>query len=150
MDEGKKKILNRLEALCSRREYCRKDIRTKALKALDGDVGAAEELVEQLVSDGFVDDSRYAGAFAREKACLDGWGPVKIRFALRGKGIEPSVIDDALASLDPEPAGAKLGRLLEARARSLEGDPQKKLKLIKYALSRGYEYDQIRDYISLY
>ncbi|MBP5521281.1 MAG: RecX family transcriptional regulator, partial [Bacteroidales bacterium] len=98
----------------------------------------------------FVDDLRYAGAFAREKARLQGWGPVKIRFALRSKGIASELIEEALETVDTQAASDKLSKLLQAKAASLEGDPQKKFKLIKFALSRGYEYDQIRDYISLY
>ena len=150
MDQRAKKVLDSLQNLCSKREYCRKDIMAKALKALDGDAGAAAEVVESLVGDRFVDDLRYAGAFAREKSRLDGWGPVKIRFALRTKGIEAGFIERAMESVDTQAAALKLSKLLEAKAASLEGDPQKKFKLIKFALSRGYEYDQIRDYISLY
>ena len=150
MDEKAKKVLDSLEALCSKREYCRKDIMAKALKALEGDAALAGEVVESLVKERFVDDLRYAGAFAREKARLTGWGPVKIRFALRAKGIEQALIEEALDTVDIQAATGKLSKLLDAKAASLEGDPQKKFKLIKFALSRGYEYDQIRDYISLY
>ena len=150
MDAAGKKVLDRLENICSKREFCVKDILAKALKLTEGDSALAEEIVASLVENRFVDDARYAGAFAREKSRLDGWGPIKIRYALRSKGIAPADIDAALSSVDFEAAGERLGKLLEAKARSLEGDPQKKFKLIKYALSRGYEYDQIRDYISLY
>ena len=150
MEERAKKVLDTLQGQCSKREYCRKDIYSKALKALDGDVNVAAEVVEALVNDRFVDDLRYAGAFAREKSRFNGWGPVKIRFALRAKGIESALIEEALDSVDPQAAVDILSKLLAAKAASLEGDPQKKFKLIKFALSRGYEYDQIRDYISLY
>ena len=122
----------------------------KALKALEGDAALAGEVVASLVKERFVDDLRYAGAFASEKARLTGWGPVKIRFALRAKGIEQALIEEALDTVDIQAATGKLSKLLDAKAASLEGDPQKKFKLIKFALSRGYEYDQIRDYISLY
>ena len=150
MDEGLRKVLDRLETMCSKREYCRKDILAKALKLVEGDQSAAGELLDSLVENRYVDDGRYAGAFAREKAQLDGWGPLKIRYALRAKGIEPALIDDALGTIDSEVSVQRLDKLLQAKARSLEGDPQKKPKLIKFALSRGYEYDQVRDHISLY
>ena len=81
-------MLDRLQTQCVKREYCRSDIFRKALTAFDGDKDAAERLVESLVEDRFVDDSRYAAAFAREKARLSGWGPVKISFALTAKGIQ--------------------------------------------------------------
>ncbi len=147
MSPEQKKVLERLEAQCSKREYCAEDVRLKAFKALDGDVAGAAEVVESLVHDKFVDDLRYAGAFAREKASLTGWGPVKIRYALRAKKIASEIIDEALSGIDEDKAADKLARLIEARRRSLEGDPQLKLKLIRFALSRGYEYDAIKDYI---
>ena len=80
-------VLSRLQKQCSKAEYCRADVYRKALKALDGDAEAAAQVVASLVEDRYVDDVRYASAFAREKAALQGWGPVKIRFQLRAKGV---------------------------------------------------------------
>ena len=62
-----KAVLIRLQRQCSRMEYCSRDIYRKALKALDGNAEAAERVVSSLVGDRFVDDLRYASAFAREK-----------------------------------------------------------------------------------
>lgn len=137
------KILNSLATACSKAELCSRDVLQKALKKTDGDRAAAGEIVARLQSEGFIDDSRYAAAFAREKSSLTGWGPVKIRFALKEKGIDQSVIDSALSEIDPERAGARLSNLLEAKRKSLEGDPQIKFKLIRFALSRGYEYPEV-------
>lgn len=137
------KILNSLASACSKAELCSRDVLQKALKKTDGDRAAAGEIVARLQSEGFIDDSRYAAAFAREKSSLTGWGPVKIRFALKEKGIDQAVIDSALSEIDPERAGARLSNLLEAKRKSLEGDPQIKFKLIRFALSRGYEYPEV-------
>lgn len=144
MDEKAKQILSKLEAQCSKREYCTADIYQKALAKLEGDREAAEEIVAALEADNFVSDLRYASAFAREKASLTGWGPVKIRFALSAKGIARETIDEALVEIEPEKAEARLERLLETKRKSLEGDPQIKLKLLKFALSRGYDYDTVK------
>ena len=81
------KVLNRLQNQCSKREYCSSDIYKKAYSAFDGDRELALQLVDSLVADRFVDDLRYASAFAREKARLSGWGTVKISYMLAGKGI---------------------------------------------------------------
>ena len=114
------------------------------LDAISGyDAAAAGRITDSLVQDRYVSDVRYASAFAREKASLQGWGPVKIRFQLRGKGISEADITAALQEIDAADASNKLERLLTAKARSLQGDPQFRLKLIKYALSRGYEYDAV-------
>lgn len=147
MDSEQKKILDRLEAQCSKREYCSADVRLKAFKALDGDSARAAEVVDSLIRDGFVDDSRYAGAFVREKSSLTGWGPVKLRCSLRAKNISQDIIDAALTEIDSDKADEKMFKLIESKRKSLEGDPQLRLKLIKYILSRGYEYDQVQKYI---
>lgn len=146
MDEAAKKILSRFEAQCSKREYCQSDIRQKIQKAISDkemDPDIADEIMESLVKDKYVDDLRYASAFAREKSALTGWGPVKIRFALGAKRIDRATIDAALDEIDSERADKRLEKLLEAKWKTLKGDPQARLKLIKFALSRGYEYSDI-------
>jgi regulatory protein len=138
-----KKVLERLQRQCARAESCTFDVRRKAVKALEGDTEAAERIVASLVKDRFVDDARYAAAFAREKAALQGWGPVKIRFQLRGKGIPDETITEALGEVDTAKAVAKLDKLAAERYRLLKGDPQCRLKLLKALLSRGYDYDEV-------
>ncbi|MBP5635292.1 MAG: RecX family transcriptional regulator [Bacteroidales bacterium] len=140
-------VLSRLQNLCARSEHCAADVYRKALKALEGDAEAAAAVRDALLADGYVDDLRYATAFARDKAALTGWGPVKIRFALRAKGLPEETVAAALAALEPERAEEKLRRLVETKARSLEGDPQRRLKLLKFALGRGYDYDSVEKII---
>ena len=135
--------MDRLQAQCVKREYCRSDIFRKALTAFEGDRDSAGRLVESLVADRFVDDSRYAAAFAREKARLSGWGPAKISFALRGKGISKSIISDALKEIDPDEADRRMVSVLETKYKTLKGDPQEKFKLLRFGLTRGYDYDKI-------
>ena len=138
-------MLSKLEAQCAKREYCTEDIRQKAVKAMDGDAEAAAGIVESLLKNSFVSDLRYASAFAREKASLSGWGPIKIRFALGAKRIDRATIDAALQEIEPEKADDKLRRLMEQKWKSLQDDPQGKLKLLKFALGRGYGYDEVKD-----
>lgn len=139
------RCLSRLQKLCSKAEYCTSDVYRKAMKDLDGDAEAAARVVASLVEEKYVDDVRYAEAFAREKAGLQGWGPVKIRFQLRAKGISEEIVATALEEVEPEKAADKLERLLAAKARTLEGDPQFRLKMLKFGLSRGYEYDAVEE-----
>lgn len=139
------KCLSRLQKLCSKAEYCSADIYNKALKDLEEDAEAAAEIVASLLEDRYVDDARYAAAFAREKSSIQGWGPIKIRYQLRMKRIPEPVITAALEELDSAMADARLVKLLQAKARTLEGDPQIKLKLLKFGLSRGYDYSVVND-----
>ncbi len=147
MEERLLQILNRLQAQCARREYCRADVRQKALKALEGDVAGAETVVASLVADQFVDDLRYASAFAREKASLTGWGPVKISYALSAKGIDRDTIRQALEEIDGATADRKMETVLRAKWKTLAEDPEGKLKLLKFGLGRGYEYNALQDLV---
>ena len=132
--------LTSLQRSCVKREHCRQDIFRKALKASGGDVESARQLVDALVAERFVDDARYAAAFAREKASLSGWGRVKISYMLRGKGIAGGDIEAALREVDADAAAERLEKLLRGKWAVLREDPYGKFKLMKYALTRGYEY----------
>lgn len=138
-----KKVLSHLQAQCARREYCTKDIRAKALKALDGDEAGADEIIGALVAEGYLSDLRYATAYTREKSELSGWGPAKISCALAAKGIPRELITRSASEVDRSRASEKLEKLLAHKIKTLENDPQWKLKAIRFALGRGYGYDSI-------
>lgn len=142
-------IFGRMTALCSRCEYCTGDIESKIRRmAASSDVEVdVEGLLKRLKDEGYVDDDRYAAAFAADKAALDGWGPAKIAFALRKKGLSSQSVDKAVDGIDREKADEKLEKIMAAKARSLADDPDKRNKLIKFALSRGYGYDRIKKLI---
>ena len=140
MYEKEKKVLERFQRQCSRMECAPSDILRKALAALDNDPEAARRIVDSLESDGYIDEKRYAAALAREKSSLSGWGPYKIRQALSAKGISREAADAALSEIDGEKAAEKLAAVASAKYRLLQGNPQCKLKLLKFLLSRGYEY----------
>ena len=144
MTEREKSVFDALAAQCAKREYCSADVRRKALQRLEFDAAAAEAVVSALLAEGYVDDRRYAAAYAREKSALSGWGPVKIRTTLLARGVSREVVLAALEEIDPERAASKLEKVLAAKWRTLQDDPQGRLKLIRFALSRGYDYDPIR------
>ncbi|MGN1215905.1 MAG: regulatory protein RecX, partial [Candidatus Cryptobacteroides sp.] len=99
--------------------------------------------IDELNDSIYVDDLRYASAFAREKSRLTGWGPVKISFALSAKGIDRETVREALCDIDQDDASRRMSSVLEAKWKVLREDPQGKFKLLKFGLSRGYEYDAV-------
>ena len=147
------KILDRMRRLCSMREYCVSDIRTKVCNAIAGKDGSGkmspdfdrevEEIMQSLVSDRYIDDLRYASAFARDKSSISGWGAVKIRHALAAKGVGQDVICAALEEIDTARADMRLEKLMENKLRSLAGDPQCRLKMLRFGLGRGYGYNEV-------
>ena len=143
------KVLDRMRNLCSRREYCRADIMKKAMSALDGDREKAEKVIEILVAEKYIDELRYASAFARDKSSISGWGETKIRYMLSSKGVPREVIDKALEEIDESKAMTRLEKLMENKYRSLKDDPQCRLKMLRFGLGRGYGYDEVSEVLGL-
>lgn len=143
MDVEMDKVVDRLRRLCSRREYCRADIVRKAADALDGDKVKAAEIADKLVSERYVDDFRYASAFARDKSSISGWGQMKIRYMLASKGVAKDVIAKALEEIDQAKSDSRLEKLIENKYRTLKDDPQCRLKMIRFGLGRGYDYEEL-------
>lgn len=143
MEQEAAKVLDRMRALCSRREYCRKDIMKKVLPAVDGDVTVAGGIIDMLVKEKYIDELRYASAFARDKSSIAGWGAVKIRYMLSAKGIPEGLVAQALEEIDGEKAVSRLDKLMENKFRSLKEDPQCRLKMLRFGLGRGYGYDEV-------
>ena len=139
------KVLDRMRNLCSRREYCRADIMKKAMSALEGDREKAEKVIEILVTEKYIDELRYASAFARDKSSISGWGETKIRYMLSSKGVPREVIDKALEEIDESKAMTRLEKLMENKYRSLKDDPQCRLKMLRFGLGRGYGYDDVSE-----
>ena len=141
-NDEKTRMLGRMMRLCAGRECCSSDIRRKlaALPAAD-----AQEILDTLRREGYLDDARYARAFARDKSALQGWGSLKIQLALQKKQIDAAAIADALEAIDLPAADARKEQLLHAKWKALarEEDPRRKqAKFFRYALGRGYGYEE--------
>jgi regulatory protein len=105
----------------------------------------ARDVLERLVRERFIDDSRYAEAYVREKMRFSGWGERKIRAALRMKAIAPNIIDRALEQLVPEDDTSRLEEVLRKKAaRTTARDLYDlKGKLVRFGMSRGFDLDDV-------
>ncbi len=125
---------------CASCERCESDMRAKLL-----DWGMteaeAETIIEKLKSEDYLNEDRYAAAYAHDKFSFNGWGRQKIAYMLKAKGVSSHAISAATASIADDDCRQTLLKLLRAKARSLAGrDPQAtRAALLRLAASRGYE-----------
>lgn len=110
---------------------------------LEGNAAEAAEILEHLMKEKYIDDLRYASAYARDKASISGWGATKIRYMLSAKGISSEVISQALEEVDSSKAQVRLDKLMENKFKSLKDDPQCRLKMLRFGLGRGYSYEDV-------
>ena len=152
-DELKKKrtktpdeALASLMRLCARAEKSEGDAR-RLMRGWGLVERDAQQVLDRLLRDRFIDDSRYAEAFVREKLRLSGWGEYKIRTALQRKGVRKETIDAALSQADRSGMGERLAQQLCRKARTVKYATQYELKtkLIRYGLSLGYDYEAVLD-----
>ena len=132
------------EAFCSASEHCRADILSKLYQW-----GAPEESWEEILSylekEKYIDESRYAVAFVRDKYRFNQWGRIKISQALRMKQIPSACISEALEEIEEKEYLSVLTALLKKKLRSVKAsnDYERNGKLIRFALSHGYDMGEI-------
>ncbi len=136
--------LSRCAALCSRGEQCASQIRKK-LDQWQVPAEAQERIVARLQEERYIDEERFARAFARDKARYDHWGPVRIDQQLRLLGISRDHRQSAIGLFSEEEQGDTLRQLLARKARSVKGNSayERRGKLIRFALGRGFEMNDI-------
>lgn len=107
-------------------------------------------VLQKLIDMKFIDDRRYAEAFVRDKLRFSGWGAYKIRAALRNKGIEAGIIDEALAQADGSTMTERLTAMLERKRRSVKYSTpyELKTKLLRYGASLGYDFETVADAVA--
>ena len=135
--------LQSLMRLCSRAEKSTGDAR-RLMRTWGVPEVEQQEVVDKLVAQRFIDNRRYAEAYAREKSSLAGWGARKIAMQLRQKGVERDVITQTLAMLDADAQNDKLVEKLQRKQRTTKAanDYELRGKLLRYALGLGYDYEQ--------
>lgn len=142
-------ILKRLMALCSRSEKSEYDAREYMLSH-----GASEEdadlAVEYLVKNSFVDNERYAAAYAADKFRFAKWGERKIVTALRQKRIPDAIITEAISqAVKPEQEKQIVENEMAKKLRGIHDTTKREAwqKLMRFGITRGYRPDICNDII---
>lgn len=134
-----------LAQLCARSEHCQHDMLEK-MRRWDMSEEAQARVMQRLISERYVDDERYARAFVHDKIRYNKWGRRKVEQALWQKRIDDDIRQQVLSEVDDEEYLSVLRPLLKQKRRSTKADSDYELnqKLMRFALSRGFTYDIIR------
>jgi len=134
-----------LAQLCARSEHCQHDMLEKMRRWEMSDEAQAH-VMQRLISERYVDDERYARAFVRDKILYNKWGRRKVEQALWQKHIDDDIRQRVLDEVDDEEYVNVLRPLLKQKRRTLKATSDYELnqKLVRFALSRGFTYDVIR------
>jgi len=137
--------LLRLTSLCSTAEHCSHEMIEKMQRwQLANDAQA--RIIEYLVKEKYIDDERYARFFAKDKIRYNKWGRRKVEQAMWLKHIDGDIQRDVLDDIDDEEYIAVLRPLLKTKRKSVKAssDYEMNMKLIRFAMGRGFTMDIIR------
>lgn len=139
-----KDALRKAAMFCAYQERTQQEVRER-LKDWGVLGDDAEEVIAELIQQNYLNEERFAKSFAGGKFRVKGWGRRKIKQHLQQRGISGYNLDQAMKEIAPDDYQHTLKELLDKKRQSLrDTNPLViKQKLVRYALSKGYETDLI-------
>lgn len=137
--------LKKLADLCAKGEHCSGEMLEKMRKwGLSEDAQA--RIIEKLTMMKYIDDARYTEFFVHDKIRYNRWGRRKIEQALWQKRVDSSISTPVLDAVEDEEYLEVLRPLLASKYPTIkaESDYERSMKLIKFAMGRGFTIDLIR------
>jgi regulatory protein len=133
---------DKIRRYCAYQERSHLEVRNK-LYAYGLHRGDVDEILTDLITEGFLNEERFAKAFAGGKFRMKRWGRVKIARALQAKGVSGNCISIGLREIDDESYLEVLDNLLAEKSQNSDGKDRFVLRdrLSKYAIQKGFEPD---------
>lgn len=138
--------LLKAQRYCAYQDRCHQEMRFKLVQwAVYGD--DLENILAELVQEGFLDEERFARSFARGKFRMKQWGRLRIVGELKKRDISDYCIRAGLSEIEEDIYTATLRELLSRKKEQL--DPgltpfERRQLLIRHGLSKGYETELVQ------
>ncbi len=139
-----KTAFSKAQAYCAYQERSQYEVRGKLL-----DLGMRgnelENIIIDLIQNNFLNEERFALAYAQGKLRIKSWGRKKISQGLKFKQVSTPLIKKALNSLNEDEYLEALSNLLKKKETSIKEKTEykRRYKLMQYAMSRGFEQELI-------
>jgi len=125
---------------CAYQERSQKEVRNKLYEyGLYKD--EVEEIISDLVVEGYINEERFARAYVGGKFRMKKWGRIKILQGLKQHNISNYCLNKGLEEIDEDDYRATIQSLIDKKAdtlESFEGYSLKK-KLVSYMTQKGFE-----------
>ena len=138
---GTEKASQKIKHFCSYQERSHQEVKEK-LYSFGLYKEEVESLLSQMIEENYLNEERYAIAFAGGKFRIKKWGKVKIKYELKQKRISDYCIKIGLASIEQEEYIQTLEKLFKEKRESLRSEKNifiKKQKIRSFLMQRGFE-----------
>lgn len=143
-DLSSAQIRDRILRYCAYQERSHEEVRQK-LYSLGATNDEAGELMVFLIHEGFLNEERFARAFARGKFKMKHWGRIRIKNNLEARGISKNCIKIGLTEIDPDDYLKTLNNLLATKAADTRDTNifVRRNKVASFAIRKGFEPDLV-------
>ncbi|MCG2613023.1 RecX family transcriptional regulator [Terrimonas sp. NA20] len=140
----KEQALQKLRHYCAYQERSHSEVKDK-LYQLGIWKKDHDEIIASLIEDNYLNEERFAIAFAGGKFRMKQWGRVKIKYELKQKQVSDYSIKKAMKQIDEEDYLRLLEKLAEEKYASLKNEQYlvRKKKTQDYLMQKGFEPDLI-------
>lgn len=141
-------ILQKIRHYCSYQERCISEVEQK-LKDLAVQRKKIPGIINQLQKEEYLNEERFAKAFAGGKFRLNKWGRNKIEFEMKIRGIPELMIQEGMAEIDEKEYLRTLRELMIHKFNEIKSDKNANIreKIINFAYGKGYEMEFILVFI---
>jgi regulatory protein len=145
----KEQALQKLKQYCAYQERCHSEV-TGKLYELGVYKKEHDEIIAALIEENYLNEERFAIAFAGGRFRIKQWGRVKIKYELKQKQVSEYCIKKALAAIAEEDYLKTLNKLADEKRKTLKTEKNifiKKRKLQDYLLQKGFETNLVRELV---
>jgi regulatory protein len=139
-----KEALIKIQQYCAYQERSHKEVKSK-LFGYGLYASEVDELISALIVDGFLNEERFAKAFAGGKFRIKNWGRLKIQQELEMLGLTKRCIATGLKEIDSVDYSKTLKSLIRKKASQIsESNLFKKRDLVaRFVIGKGYEAEMV-------
>jgi regulatory protein len=141
-------IFNKAAAFCAYQERSHQEVRER-LRKWEVWGQEADEIIAELIVGNYLNEERFAKAYAGGKSRIKHWGKLKIKQELKRRGVSDYSIGAGMNEISPGDYKEGLRSLLVKKypqLRRTDSDPRViEMKLIRFSLGKGYEMDLVRE-----
>ena len=143
-----KEGFEKAQSYCTYQERSQQEVRDK-LYEWGFHRNDVENIIAGLITGNFLNEERFAIAFAGGKFRINGWGKNKIRHTLMQKKVSPKCIEIGLGEINDEDYMTELKNNISEKLNSTsEKNPlKKKHKAAQHAIGKGFENGLVWDVI---
>lgn len=146
---GTEKAFQKAKYYCAYQERSHAEVKKK-LYGFGLYKNEVELLMSQLIEENYLNEERFAMAFAGGKFRIKQWGKTRIKYELKQRQVSDYSIRKALAAITDEDYEKTMKKLATEKLETLKSEDNifiKKSKLQNYLVGKGYEFNLVGEIV---